>query len=235
MEYPALSPRLATIAGMVTAGRRVADIGTDHALLPAYLVGTGKAPSAIAADIVPGPLAAAAEQVQKYHLSDRITLIQCDGLAKIPPEKAEEIIIAGMGGELIARILGEWPYSREQGRRFLLQPMTKSEVLRQFLSEEGFRIEEEQAVCEGERVYTVLAVRFVGRDTISPEEKTPCYYHFGKHPGSAARASALWIERERLRLLRRRDGLVASGKEPDPVLLSLIAAADAALAGFQEE
>ncbi|MBE6886562.1 MAG: SAM-dependent methyltransferase, partial [Ruminococcaceae bacterium] len=146
-----------------------------------------------------------------------------------------EIIIAGMGGELIARILGEWPYSRDPGRRFLLQPMTKSEVLRQFLSEEGFRIEEEQAVCEGERVYTVLAVRFVGRDGISPGEKTPCYYHFGKHPGSAARASALWIERERLRLLRRRDGLVASGKEPDPVLLSLIAAADAALVGFQEE
>ena len=105
-----LKPRLQTAADMVRIGSRVADIGTDHAYLPASLILSGKIPSAVAADLRKGPLENAEETVRNNHIEDRVQLRLSDGLKCVSPDEADDIVIAGMGGILISEILtaAEW-------------------------------------------------------------------------------------------------------------------------------
>ena len=128
-----LDARLSAVAALVREGRRVADIGTDHALLPVWLVRTGRCPAAVASDIRQGPAAAARRQVEKAALSDRISVRVGDGLAPLAPGEAEDIVIAGMGGETVAEILAAAPWVRNKAYHLVLQPMSKPEKLRQFL------------------------------------------------------------------------------------------------------
>ena len=103
-----LTPRLRTAADLVPAGARLADIGTDHAYLPAALLLEGKIPYAIAADLRHGPLLRAKETAAEYGCRDRMGFRLCDGLKGIRPEETDAIVIAGMGGETIAQILAAW-------------------------------------------------------------------------------------------------------------------------------
>ena len=104
--------RLAAAAQLVRGGGSIADIGTDHAYLPAFLILTGKCTRALACDIGKGPLLSAERALRRLGLTEKIGLRLSDGLAEVSPEEADEIAVCGMGGTLIARILSDAPWIR---------------------------------------------------------------------------------------------------------------------------
>ena len=153
-----LSPRLQAVADMVPKGSKLADVGTDHGQLPVWLIRQGLVPQAVASDLRPGPLSRGQALAQRWEVSDRISFRLCNGLAAIRPEEAEIVTIAGMGGETIADILAAAPWSRNAGHRYILQPMSGMDGLRRYLSKNGFMIDQERLVPEGETLYVILFV-----------------------------------------------------------------------------
>lgn len=151
-----MSKRLSAVAAAVRRGSRVADIGTDHAYLPVYLVKNGICPTAIAADIRSGPAAAARRTVEAAGLADRIAVRLGDGLAPVAADEADDIVIAGMGGENIAAILAAAPWIKAPHYRLILQPMSKAEVLHAYLLQNGFAITAEETVTEDGHLYIWL-------------------------------------------------------------------------------
>ena len=102
-----LNNRLNLCASMVRKGKRIADIGTDHAYLPVWLVRAGFASFALACDIKAEPLSQGELTIKKYHAEDLVKTRLCDGLNAVSPDEVDDIIIAGMGGETIVHILSE--------------------------------------------------------------------------------------------------------------------------------
>ena len=165
-----LTPRLRMAAELVPAGVRLADVGTDHAYLPAALILEEKIPFAIAADLRQGPLARARETVRRAGLTGRVAFRLCNGLTGIRPDEVDAVVIAGMGGETIAAILEAAPWVRERDVPLILQPMSSMAELRGWLQGNGFRIEEERLAREGETLYTALSVRAGEMGPLSPAE-----------------------------------------------------------------
>lgn len=164
-----LDARLTQVAAFVRNGSRLADIGTDHALLPAELVRQGICTYAIASDIKKGPVAAATRTVAEAGLADKIDIRLGSGLETVKPDEVDDIVIAGMGGETIAMILNDAPWVRAERYRLVLQPMTRAEKLRRYLWENGFDILSEAAVQDGRHWYTVIRAAFVGKSFIPNE------------------------------------------------------------------
>lgn len=156
-----LTPRLAAVAGMVEKGSVIADIGTDHAYIPAYLIEKGVIERAFACDIKIGPLQNA-EKTMREHGIGSVDFILCDGLSGVSPESIDTVVIAGMGGEMIAAILEQAPWCRDARYRFVFQPMTKAEVLREYLYRTGFEIQRETLAAEKDKLYTVMLVCYTG-------------------------------------------------------------------------
>ena len=155
-----LSPRLLALARQVPEGAKLADIGTDHAYLPVWLIRQGIISEAIAADLREGPLARGMEVACQWGVpGERISFRCCDGLAGLSPHEADTIVIAGMGGETIAHIITKTPWTQNPGLLYLLQPMSSVPELRQFLSEAGFSIEEEILAAEEDKLYVIFRVR----------------------------------------------------------------------------
>ncbi len=159
-----LDIRLKTCADLVR-GDKVSDIGTDHGYIPVYLVGNGIVKSAVASDINEGPAAKALENAKKYCLEDKIKVICTPGLESEAFAGSDAIVIAGMGGELIASIIDASEYPRVVGTRLVLQPMTKAECLRSYLWDNGYRITDDICVKEGKRLYQILAAEYIGENT----------------------------------------------------------------------
>lgn len=155
-----LDKRLSAVAALVRSGSRLADIGTDHAYLPVYLVQAGVCPSAIASDIGAGPLEAARRTVTENGLTSEIALRLGDGLATVTADEVEDIAIAGMGGETIAAILEAAPWVKDARLRLILQPMTRAEDLRRWLLTNGFSVIEEHLIIDGRHLYPVLAAEY---------------------------------------------------------------------------
>ncbi|HEY3315802.1 MAG TPA: class I SAM-dependent methyltransferase [Bacillota bacterium] len=151
-----LPPRLQCIADNVPQGSVVADIGTDHAFLPIYLVSSGRSPRAIGVDPKPGPLAAAAVNVAAAGVGDRVELRRGSGLSPLTPGEADVVVLAGLGGALTCKILDLDPAVRWSVERFILQPMIGAEVLRRWLDENGLKIADEDLVEDVGRLYEVI-------------------------------------------------------------------------------
>ena len=164
-----LTPRLRAIAEQVPTGARFADVGTDHGYLPVWLLRFGRIDSAIAADLRKGPLDRARETAQRFGVSERISFRLCDGLSAICPEEADTVAIAGMGGETIISILDDAPWTKV-GTLLLLQPMTGFVELRLWLQGHDYQITGERIACEGERLYSILAVQGGEMPPLSPAE-----------------------------------------------------------------
>jgi tRNA (adenine22-N1)-methyltransferase len=158
-----LDDRLSTVASLVRNGKRVADIGTDHGYLVAYLVENGVCPSGIAADLRKGPLENARQTVIQQGLCDKIELILSDGLEKITGDACDDIVIAGMGGNLIAEILEKASWVKDEKFHIVAQPMTHAEVLRQWFIDNGFEIEEEKTATDGKRYYCIISAYYIGK------------------------------------------------------------------------
>lgn len=154
-----LTPRLHAIADLVPPGSSFADIGTDHAYLPTWLLLNGIIERAIAADINHGPLERARETAKKYNVESKMEFRLCDGLTAVREGEATVIAIAGMGGDTIAHILGQAPWTKNPDITLLLQPMTSQPDLRRWLYENGYSIEDEKIAREGEKLYTILSAK----------------------------------------------------------------------------
>ena len=143
-QHIELSPRLRLAADLVPQGARLADVGTDHAYLPACLLLEGKIPWAIASDLRKGPLDRARETARQYGCGDKMAFRLCNGLAGIRPGEVDAIVIAGMGGETIAQILEAAPWVLEEKIPLILQPMSSLPELREWLGQNGYAIAKEQ-------------------------------------------------------------------------------------------
>ena len=156
--------RLAACAAYVKQGGRVADIGTDHGFLAAYLAQHG-AKLVIAADKNSRPLSAARHTVLAHNLNDRIDLRCGDGLAVLSVGEVQAIVIAGMGGALMAQILGAAPEVWQSAAKLVLQPMNDAKALRKYIYANAWHVVAEKLVAEGERLYVVILAQNGRRDT----------------------------------------------------------------------
>ena len=154
-----LTPRLALLASWVPPGARLIDVGTDHGYLPAWLIQNGRIEEALASDLRPGPLSRAEDTARRCGVEGKMRLRLCPGLSAIRPEEGDTIAIAGMGGENIAMILSAAPWTADGQHTLLLQPQSRSEVLRRFLQDRGYRILREQLVRDRGILYPVLEAR----------------------------------------------------------------------------
>lgn len=214
-----MDERLSLIYDMTPPCRLAADIGADHGYLICALVASGRAERGIAADIRPLPLDKARKEAEGRGLSDRIRLVLGDGLAGVDPDGLEVAVIAGMGGETVARIMGEWPFSKNPGLLWLLQPMTKAERLRDWLWGEGFSITRERCCLAAGRVYSVMAVRYTGGNSPHPEWER----HLGKVDPGEDEYSFLYAEKKAEELEKIAAGIEAGGDAPQAEKLKQIA------------
>lgn len=158
---------------MVREGKRLCDVGTDHGYVPVYCVQKGIIPSAIACDINEGPLSSCKALVDEYALSDKIKCVLSDGLEKINGDEVDDILLAGMGGELITDILSRCPYISD--KHLIMNPMTHPEVLREWLYSNGFQINNDVIVPDGRHHYNVFDAVYTG--TVG--DKTEIDYYLG--------------------------------------------------------
>lgn len=153
-----LTPRLKTIADLVPKGSIVADIGTDHAYLPVYLIKNSIANKVIAADINVGPLNNAEKTIQSYKLQSHIETRLGSGLQPIKCKEIDTAIIAGMGGLLIIDILEQSKDVVSTIDTLILQPMVAQDEVRKWLHKNNFKIDNERMAKEGDKLYEILVV-----------------------------------------------------------------------------
>ncbi len=151
-----LDSRLDTILSWVPKGSRIADIGTDHAYLPAAGLERGILRGAIAADIHEGPLQMARQTVKNAGYTAEIECRLSDGLEKIAPGETDGAAICGMGGSLIAQILEAQPETVRAMQFLLLQPMTHAGTLRKWLAAHGWEIKDEALIEDGKFLYELI-------------------------------------------------------------------------------
>ncbi len=161
---------------MVRAGSVAADIGTDHAYLPAWLVLNGVSPTALACDVRKGPLDNARKTVEHYGIEDKITLRLSDGFDKISPDEAQDYIMCGMGGTLMEELVSRTEWLKDPTKRIIVQPQSHGEDIRRFFIRNGFKILFEDACTDSGKLYCAMAAEYTGEI----EEKAVSYIYSGE-------------------------------------------------------
>jgi len=151
-----ISARLKFIADMVTAGYTACDVGTDHGFVPAYLLRENICPRVIALDVSEGSLAKAIELSARLGLTDRMDCRISDGFENLKPGEAECVIISGMGGILMTRIMQDHPEVLRSVREVVLSPHRDEELVRDFLAENGFEIIALEHITDKKHIYPVI-------------------------------------------------------------------------------
>lgn len=163
------------MASYVKSGGVVADIGCDHGFTSVYLVQNGLATGAIAADINKKPLEKAREHIKEHGLSDKISVRLSDGVKNLKEGEADTILISGMGGALITKILDEGLSVINSAGELVLSPQSEVHLVRRFLHEWGFRITDEAMVYDKNKYYVIIrAVKGM------EEYFSECEYIYGK-------------------------------------------------------
>lgn len=153
-----LSKRMQGVANLMTPGLTMADIGTDHGYIPIYMVTEKNCPHAIAMDVNQGPLERAREHITQYGLEAYIETRLSDGLSGLSEGEVRSILIAGMGGGLICRILEEG-FEKQKGiEELILQPQSEIEEVRKFLRMRGLCIVQEDMILEDGKYYPMMKV-----------------------------------------------------------------------------
>lgn len=168
-----LSERLRHIVDMLPNSDCIADIGTDHGYILVHCINKGLCKRGIATDINKGPLEIAIKNFKKYRVLDKIQTRIGDGLEPLQKGEADTILIAGMGGNLIVKILEGGKEIVRSTNILVLQPMQYPEILRKYLNENDFRIIDEDIVKEDEKFYHILKV---SNGSEPPYEKEVFYY-----------------------------------------------------------
>ncbi len=162
-----LSERLSAVASFIPQNSITADIGTDHAYLPIWLIENNIAASVISTDINEGPVVKAKQNIAGCGLSEKIKVIKNDGLNGIEKYHPDVVVIAGMGGESIRDILKEASFFMHMQKkiRLVLQPMTRAPLLRRFLYDNGFDITGEKIAFD-DRIYEIICAEYDGKKHI---------------------------------------------------------------------
>ena len=190
-------------------GDFLCDVGTDHALLPVYAIQKKIIQQAVACDIGEMPLESARKTVLKYQLSDKINLILSDGLQNINNiNNITDIVIAGMGGETIVHILEKTCAFPLENKNLVLQPMTKPELLRTWLYQNGYEIQQETCVHDGNFLYAILKVKYSGIRK-NPNARD---IYFGKMNLLDKNALA-YANRQYQKLCKARQGRLSAGQD----------------------
>ena len=161
MNSPKISKRLLCAASFVKKGDFIADVGTDHAYLPIYLYTSGIISGAVVSDINEGPIERAQKNIREFSCESKIIPVLCDGLSKIEEYSPDTVFILGMGGELIANIIAGAEWLKQKAIKLVMQPMTHSEILREYLAANGFEICDE-ALVEDSKIYQVIVAKYTG-------------------------------------------------------------------------
>ncbi len=182
MKKRELGNRLRSVAELVRQGACFADIGTDHAYLPIFLADNGVIDTAICTDINKGPLGRAEINVREAGYTERFKFLLTDGALGLENMGVTDVAICGMGGELIARIIDDSQFLKNENIRLILQPMTKDAFLREYLFRVGFDIVAERYSFEGGKYYLAVLAEYTGcKKEISAEEA-----EFGKDMNCAS-------------------------------------------------
>ncbi len=170
MSEGGLSVRLSSIASFVRQGAVLADIGTDHAHLPLFLLSEGKISFAYAADINEGPLSKAKKNAAERGFSaDKIAFRLTDGARGLSGLGITDYAICGMGGELIAQIIASAPHLCDPSLLLLLQPMTRAGALRAALFSLGFEISHEIYSVDAGKNYVAFVAKYTANKRIVSE------------------------------------------------------------------
>ena len=161
MNSPKISKRLLCAATFAQKGDFIADVGTDHAYLPIYLYTKGIIKGAVVSDINEGPIQRAAKNIREFSCESQITPILCDGLSKIGEYSPDTVFILGMGGELIVNIISNAEWLKKNKTRLVMQAMTHTEILREYLLSNGFEIIDE-AIVEDSKIYQITVAVYSG-------------------------------------------------------------------------
>ena len=210
-----MNKRLQGIEALVRPGRGLIDVGTDHGYLPVSLARHGYPGALFASDLREGPLNAARRSAREAGLDERITFQLCDGLALCDRSAVDTIVVAGMGGDTVCGILDRADWCLDPRYRLILQPMTRAEVLRYWLTNNGFAIEEERLVEDAGEIYALLSARFGGEMRLSDAELYTGAFDL-------VEGERLWPEFLRLQRMRMEKllaGLRQSGREPGRLAL----------------
>ncbi len=171
-----LSKRLSSVASMVTAGNCLVDVGTDHGYVPIYLYERNIIPRGIAMDVNKGPLERAALHIAESGMKGKIETRLSDGLAALQPGEADSVVIAGMGGPLMIRILSAYPEVTNSLKELILQPQSEIRSVREWLYEQGYEITKEHMVFEEGKYYPM----FKAVKNPQAEKLTDLEYQFGR-------------------------------------------------------
>jgi Predicted SAM-dependent methyltransferase len=153
-----LSERLKAVAGLVKPCEVIADVGCDHGYLPIYLVQAGIVGRAIAMDVNVGPLKSAKANIAAHHCDDKIETRLSDGVMALKADEVDGVVIAGMGGNLIIKILAEGKDVLASVKELVLQPQSEITEVRKFLQANGYAIVTENMICEDDKYYPMMKV-----------------------------------------------------------------------------
>ena len=214
-----LDSRLSAVADFVREGKTVADIGTDHAYLLAYLLQQGIIKKGIAADLRKGPLENARKTLIESDQLEKVNLVLSDGLDELKKGDCEDIVTAGMGGILIKEILERTPWVFDESIHIIAQPMTHAEVLRRFFLENGFRIIKESSATDGKRYYCIISAQYDGVKRDAEE----WYTYVGELIKNSDNVSQTYIEKTLATLEKKLDALKNAGVEDIDTLAHTVA------------
>ncbi len=213
MNLP-ISDRLLACCSFIAPSDRVADIGCDHGYLGIYLLTKGIASSVIAADINRQPLDSALRNAHKYGVADRMSFYLSDGVRSIPRE-FDTMVCAGMGADTMVSILEGAPWLQNESYRLVLQCQSKTPMLRQYLSKNGWRIHEETVLRDGRFLYTVMEVLWQPGYTLTPGQ---CYFPPALLENPSKDAPAYYSQV--IRKLNR--AVTGRGEMADPVMVAAL-------------
>lgn len=157
-----LKGRLGLIAEKIPSCKILCDVGTDHAYIPVYAVLNGICGKALATDLKKGPIEIAERNIKQYNLQNNIETRIGYGLDAVYGHEMDVVVIAGMGGILIQEILSQQLIKAKKAKLLILQPMNGIEILRKWLSENGFDITDEAMAAEGSKLYNVICSVWTG-------------------------------------------------------------------------
>ena len=215
MSVP-ISDRLRACAELVPRGARVADVGADHGYLGIFLLQQGKAESVAACDLREGPLSSARRNAEKYGLSERMDFFLSDGLRDVPRDAYDAVVCAGMGGELIVKILSAAPWLKDPRYTLILQPQTDADLLRAWLNGQGFSEDRADLAADAGFLYCAMRVKYGEAAPLSPGQRfvSPALLSSGSPLLGA------YISRTVRTLRRISDGLEKAGANPEPERLN---------------
>ncbi|MBE7020718.1 MAG: SAM-dependent methyltransferase [Ruminococcaceae bacterium] len=219
LECKMLTERLQKIKNLIEKSNTVFDVGTDHGYVPISLIKENRAAKVIAADINEGPLKNADKNIRLAGLSDYIDLRLGSGLVPMKNGEADTVIIAGMGGILIADILKESCDKTTSVEKFILQPMYSQEILRKYLIDNSFEIIKEHLVRENEKIYNII-------EAVPGKEKrcyeSECFLKLG-HPDIIERDETffMYIEKRKKHTEKLYENLKKAKQPKEQELLSV--------------